>query len=103
MLGILSGKRHEVLTGVAVVGIEQNFKEVRFEKTGVWFKKLSPSRIEKYIQTSEPYDKAGGYGVQGAAEDFIDEIEGDVSNVIGLPLLTLKELLFKAGCFPPGI
>lgn len=99
MLEMLSGKRHEVLTGVALACIEQKFKEVLVEKTGVWFKELSPSQIENYILTSEPYDKAGGYGIQGGAESFIDQIEGDLSNVIGLPLERMKELLIKAGCF----
>jgi septum formation protein len=102
MLEMLSGKRHEVLTGVAVTCIEQKFKEVQVEKTGVWFKKLSPSRIENYILTSEPYDKAGGYGIQGGAESFIEKIEGDIFNVIGLPLERMKELLIKAGYFSPG-
>jgi septum formation protein len=99
MLEMLSGKRHEVLTGVAVTCMEQKFKEVQVEKTGVWFKELSPSRIENYILTSEPYDKAGGYGIQGGAESFIERIEGDISNVIGLPLERMKEILTKAGCF----
>lgn len=96
MLETLSGKRHEVMTGIAVVCLNQQFKEVQIEKTGVWFKKLSSSLIENYILTSEPYDKAGGYGIQGGAGTFIEKIEGDLSNVIGLPLERMREILIKA-------
>jgi nucleoside triphosphate pyrophosphatase len=100
MLRLLSGKRHDVMTGFAVTWLDQNFRATGIEKTGVWFKKLKPADVERYILSSEPYDKAGGYGIQGEAASFIEKIEGDISNVIGLPLLRIGDILKKAGGLP---
>ena len=97
MLESLSGRQHEVLTGIAVLRINPHFKEIGIERTTVWFKKLSSSEIEKYVETPEPYDKAGSYGIQGAAASFVERIEGSTTNVIGLPLKRLELILRKAG------
>ena len=97
MLESLSGRKHEVFTGVAVMRLKPEFMEVEIERTAVWFKTLSPSEIEQYVSTPEPYDKAGGYGIQGAAVSFIERIEGDITNVIGLPLNRLRKLLETSG------
>ncbi|MHB8483592.1 MAG: Maf family protein [Nitrospiria bacterium] len=97
MLESLSGRKHEVLTGVAVMRISPEFMAVEIERTAVWFRTLSPSEIEKYVSTSEPYDKAGGYGIQGAASSFVERIEGEITNIIGLPLTRLRKLLEKSG------
>ncbi|MBI1821468.1 MAG: septum formation inhibitor Maf [Nitrospirae bacterium] len=97
MLESLSGRRHEVLTGVAVMRSGSGFIQVEAERTAVWFKKLLPSEIENYVKTPEPYDKAGSYGIQGSGASFVEKIEGDVTNVIGLPLNRLRRLLEKAG------
>jgi septum formation protein len=97
MLEMLSGKKHAVLTGVAVISLGRSFREIEVEKTAVWFKKLTSADIDAYIETREPYDKAGGYGIQGVAASFIEKIEGDRTNVIGLPLGKCAGLLEKAG------
>ncbi len=102
MLESLSGRRHEVLTGIAIVRSGSGFRQVDSERTEVWFKNLSPSEIENYVETPEPYDKAGSYGIQGTGASFVERIEGDVTNIIGLPLNRLRKLLEKAGFnFPP--
>jgi septum formation protein len=109
MLGMLSGKKHDVLTGVAVISLASSFREIEVEKTAVWFKKLTSAQMDEYVETPEPYDKAGGYGIQGSAASFIEKIEGDRTNVIGLPLVKCARLLEKAGliftsgCFQPDL
>ena len=65
----------------------------RYQKTEVIFKTLSDEQIEDYIHTKEPYDKAGGYGMQGEAKKFVDRIEGDYYNVVGLPMRLLCRML----------
>ncbi|MGE0102555.1 MAG: nucleoside triphosphate pyrophosphatase [Blastocatellales bacterium] len=84
MLRALSGRWHEVLTGVTIVAGDQTISGV--ETTRVSFIEMSDSEIEWYIGTGEPMDKAGGYGIQGFASRFIDRIEGSYSNVVGLPV-----------------
>ena len=97
MLKQLSGKTHLVITGVALVGIEPGIRETLVEKTAVRFRSLSDEEVEGYILTQEPYDKAGGYGIQGKAGSFIEETDGEIENVIGLPMISLENLLKKAG------
>lgn len=91
MLEILSGKTHHVLTGVA---IRSQFKEKVFAvKTAVEFWPLSNEEINWYIETDEPYDKAGAYGIQGLAGMFIKQIIGDYFNVVGLPISQVARTL----------
>ena len=93
MLKALSGKKHFVYTGVAVA---ENDKVRSFvQKTEVEFYELSDEIIDKYIETLEPMDKAGAYGIQGIGGAFIDKIEGDYFNVVGLPLCRLRQVLKK--------
>lgn len=95
MLRMLSGNKHEVTTGVCV--IYQN-KIHQFEKTTkVTFYKLTDKEIEAYISTEEPYDKAGGYGIQNMGALFVKKIDGDYFNVVGLPIAKLNRLLIKLG------
>ncbi len=87
MLRRLSGARHTVFTGVAII---KNGKEAAFaEKTDVFFRVVREDEIEAYIKTGEPMDKAGAYGVQGKGAAFISRIEGDFFNVMGLPICRL--------------
>ncbi len=88
MLILLSGKLHQVYTGVTLSlnGIEKTFSE----KTDVEFYNLTDNEIENYINTSEPYDKAGAYGIQGKASLLVKGIRGDYFNVVGLPVARLK-------------
>jgi nucleoside triphosphate pyrophosphatase len=95
MLRLLSGRAHEVLTGVAVIG--QGGTVSRVERTTVWFAPLSERDIAWYVASGEPMDKAGAYAIQALASRFIPRIEGSYTNVVGLPVTTVVELLEKAG------
>ena len=93
MLKLLSGKWHEVLTGVALVRAgEGNRCVVDQESTRVRFGQMSDAEINWYIATGEPMGKAGAYAVQGSAALFIEEIQGDYFNVVGLPVRLLYKL-----------
>ena len=93
MINLLSGKTHQVYTGVT---ISKGEKSVTFsEKTDVVFYELTEDEIEEYISSSEPYDKAGGYGIQGKAGLLIEGINGDYYNVVGLPIASLSRELKK--------
>ncbi|MFJ8087575.1 Maf family protein [Lysinibacillus sp. NPDC095746] len=84
----LSGKHHAVMTAVAI--IEPNGNETTFvEETNVVFHYLSQELIEAYVDSGDPFDKAGGYGIQTAGTLLVKRIEGDYNNVVGLPLATL--------------
>ena len=91
MLRLLSGREHEVLTGVAIVAKRGIVVEVA--KTRVWVNPLSDHEIDQYVSTGEPLDKAGGYGIQGLGSKFIDRIQGSYSNVVGLPVSLVYRLL----------
>ena len=95
MLNALSGQVHEVITGICVIDTSINppLIKTHSETTKVKFKKLSDSEIIKYINTDEPYDKAGAYAIQGEAKKFIEEINGDLENVIGLPVIQVLRLI----------
>lgn len=95
MLERLSGRTHDVLTGVAVALGERLVDAV--EPTSVRFLPLSPEEIEWYVASGEPRGKAGAYAIQGLASRFVDRIEGSYSNVVGLPIATVWRLLRQAG------
>lgn len=92
MLGLLSGRAHTVLTGVAVARRATGLV-VEVEATKVTFRDLTDADIAAYVATGEPLDKAGAYGIQGAAGSFVAGIEGNKDNVIGLGLATTTRLL----------
>lgn len=87
MLEMLSGRTHEVYTGVAILFGEQ--KNVFAEKTEVTFWELSEVEIERYLDSGEPFDKAGGYGIQGLGSLLVKQINGDFFSVVGLPVSRL--------------
>lgn len=91
MLSALSGRRHQVYTGMAVLSGGQVFTHV--ECTQVEFRPLTEEEIAAYVATGESMDKAGAYGIQGRACVFIRGIQGDYYNVVGLPVCALHELL----------
>jgi septum formation protein len=95
MLQMLQGRSHRVITGVAVHSNNQT--TVESEQTLVTFAQMSVEMIDRYVATGEPLDKAGAYGIQGAAAQFIPRIEGDYSNVVGLPLARVRQMLEGAG------
>lgn len=93
MIKTIEGKYHEVVTGVFLKSkmIEDAFYEV----TKVYVKKLTDEEINEYINTKEPYDKAGGYAIQGIFSKYIEKIDGDYNNVVGLPVTKIKHELNK--------
>jgi len=95
MLELLNGKTHYVLTSLYLVDYNSKRIESDVVKTEVFMRKFSDSELNNYINTSEPYDKAGGYAIQGKASIFVTKIEGSYSNVVGLPLAELAHLLSK--------
>ena len=95
MLRLLSGREHEVLTGVTLVSGDTVMSVC--ETTRVYFRSLTDGEIAAYVATGEPMDKAGAYGIQGLAALFIGRIEGDYYNVMGLPVCRVGEMLKKMG------
>ncbi len=91
MLSMLSGRTHQVMTGLTVVCGQQ--MESVTEVTDVTFRKLEEREIHRYIKTGEPMDKAGAYGIQGGAALFAEGLRGDYYNVMGLPVCRLTQIL----------
>jgi septum formation protein len=91
MLRLLSGRAHEVLTGISLRGGGRELGGVI--STVVWFRVLSDADIAWYVESGEGRDKAGGYAIQGLASRFIPRIEGSYTNVVGLPIGAVDELL----------
>lgn len=91
MLELLSGRVHQVFTGVSVKSTDTI--KTFCEKTDVYFKKIDGGDIEEYIKTGEPMDKAGAYAIQGKGAVFIEKIDGDYLNVVGLPWSRLYDVL----------
>lgn len=99
-LALLSGRRHRVLSAVALRAPDGTMRE-KLNETSVRFKRLSDEELDAYIATGEWHGKAGGYAIQGAAEGLIAAIQGSHSSVVGLPLFETRALLKAAG-FPIG-
>jgi len=104
MLRLLSGRRHQVTTGVCLVGRElgtenrkTGFDDVRSETTVVTMNALSDEDIRSYVASGEPMDKAGAYAIQGGASRWISRIEGDYFNVVGLPVSLVYKMLREHG------
>ena len=93
MLRLLSAATHEVLTGLFVIRAYDGISFTHVERTRVEFTRLSETDIDFYIQTQEPFDKAGAYGIQGVGGRFVRRIDGCYFNVMGLPLSRLWEIL----------
>jgi septum formation protein len=97
MLEKLSGRTHEVLTGFALVRLSGHVSIRESVRAAVTFRTISEDEKMWYIQSPEPYDKAGAYAVQGLGAFFIKEIRGSYTNVMGLPLCEVVDALKKAG------
>lgn len=95
MLTVLAGREHTVITGVAVAKGEKVISGSN--TTTVKFRPLSPEQIKRYVDTGEPMDKAGAYAIQGKGALLVESITGCYSNVVGLPLVRLSELLRQMG------
>ena len=102
MISKIQGKSHEVYTGVALLVVEKGKilqTKVLAEKTLVETAPMTPDEIQHYIQAKEPYDKAGGYGIQGEYARVVSRIHGDYNNVVGLPVHRVYEALKELGEF----
>ena len=97
MLKELSGKEHRVISGIALVDVSNNKIYSHSEITYVYFRNLSEKDIETYLNTDEPYDKAGAYGIQGHAGLFVEKIEGCYFNVVGFPVVAFNNIMKEAG------
>jgi nucleoside triphosphate pyrophosphatase len=93
MLHTLSGRTHRVITGVCIVRAPATVLAWTHETTSVAFRNLTDDEIEDYIASGEPFDKAGGYAIQGLASRFVPRIEGCYFNVVGLPIPRVYEIL----------
>lgn len=100
MLTALSGRSHEVITGFTVLDKETGICNSKSVRTEVLFKTLTENEIGNYIATGCPMDKAGAYAMQGGAVHFIRSIHGSYSNVIGLPMTELYEMLMSMKAIP---
>ena len=97
LLRLLSGRWHAVLTGVALYDVETRHEVADYEKTLVKFAQLNDTEIDWYVNTGEPMDKAGAYGIQGLGGLFVDEIAGNYYNVVGLPIPLVYRLARRLG------
>lgn len=97
MLTQLESRTHTVVTGLCVLDAASGEREVGFSSTDVSFRPLTEEQIERYIQTGEPMDKAGAYGIQGYGSTLVTRISGDYFTVVGLPLFLLATYLSRFG------
>jgi len=93
MLSKLSGKEHQVVTGLALIDTKTNITRIAHETTYIRFRELSSDMIRDYINSGETQDKAGSYAIQGIGAVLVEEIRGCYSNVVGLPLPKLNKML----------
>ena len=97
MLGMLAGRTHRVITGIALAWHPEARIDAGATITAVTFRRLTPQQIEAYVATREPMDKAGAYGVQEKGALLVSAIHGDYFNVVGLPLSLMQRLLNRRG------
>ena len=100
MLRALSGREHDVFTGVCAIDCMSGREETRVARTGVRFRALTDREIDDYVATGEPMDKAGAYAVQGGAGAFVESLDGSFENVMGFPVDVAGELLARFGLEP---
>ncbi len=93
MLSLLSGREHEVFTGVCVMDAATGRHLTRVVRTGVGFRSVHEDEIDAYIATGEPMDKAGAYAIQGGAGAFVERLDGSFENVMGFPVDEVREML----------
>ena len=95
MITSLSGRTHQVITGISLINLDNNKKIIDYVISNVKFKNLSEEDINDYIRTKESLDKAGAYGIQGYGALLVEEIQGDYFNIVELPISRLSDLLKK--------
>ena len=97
MLETINGKSHSVITGFSIMDTGKNKTISKSVETKIHIRKLTPAEIDAYVKSKEPLDKAGAYAIQGLGAVFVERIEGDYFNVIGLPLSALTKALKEFG------
>ena len=95
MLGVLAGRRHEVLTAICILWSDGRMA-LDVASTAVWFSAMSAGEIEEYVASGEPLDKAGAYAIQGIASRWVERIEGSYGNVVGLPVALVYRLISQS-------
>jgi septum formation protein len=100
MLSLIAGKTHIVYTGVTLQNGEAGYRDTRVAETEVRMSPMSQEDVDWYVATGEPLDKAGAYAAQGIGGLFIDSVHGSFTNVVGLPLALLFQMIRKAGIDP---
>jgi len=103
MLQQLDNNVHQVLTGYAICNAARKAFIIDMERTEVYFKRLCQAEIEWYLQTNEPYDKAGAYAIQGLGMYLVKQVNGSYTNVVGLPVCEVLDHLFRAGVIEPQV
>ncbi len=93
MLKSLSGKKHQVITAIWMIESLTGLEAGIYEASDVWFKTLSDEKIWSYVQTGDPMDKAGAYGIQGPGRELIDRFDGSLDNIMGLPVQKVWHLI----------
>jgi septum formation protein len=101
MLGLLSNRNHQVLTAVVLQKAGSGTHSEHLEETTVRFRQLNTALIDGYVQTGEPLDKAGAYGIQGRGALLVRSISGSYTNVVGLPLVETLEMIENTGLWRP--
>lgn len=97
MLRDLSGREHEIFTGVCLIDAATGREEVQVERTSVRFRELTNAEIDAYIATGEPMDKAGAYAIQGGGGSFVERFDGSFENVVGFPVDVVRDMLSRFG------
>ncbi|MCL4130167.1 UNVERIFIED_CONTAM: hypothetical protein GTU68_063280 [Idotea baltica] len=103
MLESLQGRTHSVVTGCAIVSSSPKSQNVFHVETKVTFKSSSKEELLSYSRSGDPFDKAGGYGIQGVGAFLIASIDGSYTNVVGLPLAEVTDVLLTLGVWSPGL
>ena len=98
MLTRLSGRRHDVLTGVFLLRTDDGRSRAAYERTAVRFRDTEAAELQEYVSSGEPMDKAGAYGIQGLGGRLVREVDGSWNNVVGLPVERFDEWLESIGC-----
>ena len=93
MLKMLSGRSHQVISGIAIIDNSNNKKIVDSISSDVYFRAISKEEITSYVKTGEPLDKAGAYAIQGLSSTFIEKINGCYNNIVGLPIFKVTQAL----------
>lgn len=97
MLGSLSGKTHSVTTGFAIIDTKTRKVFTQSVESNIFMKHLTNEQVTHYVKEKKPFDKSGGYAIQEIKDTFVEKIEGGISNIIGLPILQVKEALKQFG------